>query len=222
MRPRQARREGSTGWGGFWHAVATDRRWWRLLFGINLLGSLYGFWWYRHQLVSTPARYWLVVPDSPGSTLLFAAFLLVLLSGAIPSPGPDRRPVHLAGVWGLLGALAFASNMKYGLWTAIVLPQHAIWSGMWTFEHIHLSLSHAGMWVQGLLYARLYRPGVGMALAAWLWLYFQDFVDYWALQTHPTLPAEALEPSVRLIALGLSTVWGGLVVWLAVRRPRSR
>lgn len=196
----------------FFQAVARDRRWWQALFWINLAGSAYGFWWYRDQLRATPLKYWLVVPDSPGSTLLFSFFLLALLTGA----GTVRED-RARGWLGVLGAFAFVSNMKYGLWTAIVLPQAGIVTGYWTFDHVHLSLSHAGMWVQGFLYAHSFRPGLAPALAAWAWMYLQDLLDYWLLMTHPTLPEPALTGSVRWIAVALSTAWGGLVALQALR-----
>lgn len=197
----------------FFDRVALDPRWWRVLFWINLLGSGYGFWWYRAQLLATPVAQWLVVPDSPGSTLLFAIFVLALLRGAVGS-APDKQPIWLTGWVGWLAALALVSNMKYGLWTAIVLPQAGIVTGFWTFDHVHLSLSHFGMWLQAVLFLRWYRPPLPAALVAWGLMYVQDYLDYWALGTHPTLPVDALEPSVRLIALGLSTVWG---LYLTVR-----
>lgn len=202
----------------YFRAVARDRRWWLALLWINLVGSFYGFWWYRGQFLTTPVKYWLVVPDSPGSTFLFTFFLLALLYGAGSVSAADAAGrSRLSGWLGVLGALAFVANMKYGLWTAIVLPQAGFVTGYWTFDHIHLSLSHTGMWVQGLLYARYFRPGLPAALLAWGYLYLQDYLDYSLLMTHPSLPEPALFGSVRWIAVGLSTVWGGLVVlqaWL--------
>lgn len=209
----------------FWRALARDRRWWQALFWINLFGSFYGFWWYRNQLAETPVRYWPVVPDSPGSTFLFSLFLLALLAGAGTVTPPDAAGrSRLRGWLGVLGAIAFVSNMKYGMWTAIVLPQAGFVTGYWTFDHIHLSLSHlGGMWVQGLLYSRYYRPSLGAALTALAWMYVQDYLDYFLLMTHPTLPEPALFGSVRWIAVGLSTLWGGLVVLQALRdRERRR
>lgn len=206
----------------FFNTVARDRRWWQALFWINFFGSAYGFWWYRAQLQATPVRYWLFVPDSPGSTLMFTAFLAALLAGAGPGATGGRAGcTPIRGWLGVLGAFAFVSNMKYGLWTAIVLPQAGIVTGNWTFDHIHLSLSHAGMWVQGMLYARCFRPGLPAALAAWAWMYVQDYVDYWLLMTHPTLPEPALVGSVRWIAVALSTAWGGFVAVQAWRDGHS-
>jgi len=96
-----------------------------------------------------------------------------------------RRP---AMQW--LAAIAFVSNMKYGLWTATVLPEAGIKFG-WEFQFVHLSLSHAGMWLQAMIFARFYKPALVPALGALLFMWFQDLIDYKALMTHPTLPYES-------------------------------
>lgn len=195
--------------------IARSKRWWWVLFWVNLLGSLYGFWWYRDQLLATPIKYWLVVPDSPGSTLLFTIFLVFLLAGGVRASG--HAPLPLRGWAGVLAAVAFASNMKYGLWTATVLPDYAWRSGLVTPDIVYLSLSHFGMWVQAMLFSWHYRPNRGASLAALVWLLFQDYIDYWLLNTHPALPADWLEPFARGMALILSVLWGAYLVWLSVR-----
>ncbi len=186
------------------HDVAHQRRWWWALLMINFFGSLYGFYWYKNQLLATPRWQWPVVPDSPGSTFLLCIWLALLLAGV-----DWRRPSMQ-----LLGAIAFVSNMKYGLWTATVLPQAGIKYG-WEFDFIHLSLSHAAMWVQGMIYARHYRPAPVYALTALLWMWFQDLIDYQVLMTHPTLPYPQELAFARAAAVALSTIWGGFLVWQA-------
>jgi uncharacterized membrane protein YpjA len=193
--------------------IPRRKGWWYLLFWINLLGSFFGFWWYRAQLASTPVKFWLVVPDSPGSTLLFSFFILLLLTHRTQTVG--ETPVSVTGWSGVLAAVAFVSNMKYGLWTAMVLPTYAAQSGIFTFETVHLSLSHFGMWVQAMLFSYFYRPGLAAAGAALGWMLFQDYVDYKLLDTHPTLPVDSLEPTARMIAVVLSLTWGLYLIWLA-------
>jgi len=185
-------------------AVARDRRWWWALVGVNFFGSLYGFYWYWGQLAATPVKYWLIVPDSPGSTFLLFIWLVLMLAGV------DWRKPGMQ--W--LGAIAFVSNMKYGLWTATVLPQAGFKFG-WEFDFIHLSLSHAGMWVQAMIFARFYKPALAPALGALLFMWFQDFVDYFLLGTHPTLPYESELAYARGMAILLSTLWGVFLVWQA-------
>lgn len=185
-------------------SIATDRRWWWVLIGINFFGSLYGFYWYKGQLEATPVKYWLIVPDSPGSTFLLFIWLVLLVAGV------DWRKPGMQ--W--LGAIAFVSNMKYGLWTATVLPQAGFKFG-WEFAFIHLSLSHAGMWLQAMIFARFYRPALAPAVGALLFMWFQDIIDYFVLNTHPTLPYESELAYARGMAILLSTLWGGFLVWQA-------
>lgn len=189
--------------------VASDRRFWWALFTINLLGSLYGFYWYWPQLSETPVKYWLIVPDSPGSTFLLAIWLGLLLAGR-----DWRRP----GMQ-LLGAVAFISNMKYGLWSATVLPQAGIKYG-WQFDFIHLSLSHLGMFVEAMIFARHYRPERWAAGVALAWMGFQDLVDYRLLMTHPTLPYQAEFGFARTVAVALSVLWGAFL--LVQAQPAGR
>lgn len=192
-------------WPRLLHTLTTDPRLWRILLVINLVGSAYGFYWYRDQLAATPISQWIWVPDSPGSTLLFALWLMALLAGRNGTRG-----------WvGALAACAFIGNMKYGLWTATVLPEHAIWSHHWNPEDIYLSLSHLGMCVQGVLYAWRYRlkpwmVGLGMA-----WMFAQDSMDYWLLGTHPRLPDDALLGHAALAAVTYSVIWGLYLLWRA-------
>jgi len=185
----------------FLHSVAHDRFWLWSLVGVNLLGSLYGFYWYRGQLAETPVIFWPIVPDSPGSTFLLTIWLALLASGA------DWRKPGMQ--W--LGAIAFVSNMKYGLWTSIVLPEAGIRHG-WLFEYVYLTGSHLAMWVEAMIFARFYKPALVPALGALLYMWFQDLVDYGILGTWPTLPYEEQLPFARAVAIGLSTVWGLFLV----------
>lgn len=183
------------------HDIAHRRTWWIILLAINAVGSVYGFWWYRAQLLATPLWQWLIVPDSPGSTFLLCIWLSFMLAGF-----DWRRP---GMQW--LGAIAFVSNMKYGLWTATVLPEAGIKFG-WEFDFIHLSLSHAGMWLQAMILARHYRPAFAPAVGALLFMWFQDLIDYQLLMTHPTLPYDSEFAYARGAAIILSTVWGLFLV----------
>lgn len=196
----------------FFHAIATQRRWWWVLLVINFVGSLYGFYWYGGQLMATPRWQWLIVPDSPGSTFLLTIWLGFLLAGV------DWRKPGMQ--W--LAAIAFVSNMKYGLWTATVLPEAGFKFG-WDFDFIHLSLSHASMWLQAMIFARYYKPALAPAVGALLWMWFQDLVDYKVLMTHPYLPYNSEFVFACTMAVLLSTVWGAFLIWQAAfdRKPNE-
>lgn len=72
-----------------------------LVLAINFLGTVYGYYWYLPQLLETPARFLIFVPDSPTATFFF---LFVLLAFLMKRNAP------------LLEALALVTLVKYGLW----------------------------------------------------------------------------------------------------------
>lgn len=187
--------------GRFFAAVAHERKYWWMLLVVNFVGSLYGFWWYRYQLQATPRWQWPLVPDSPGSTFLLMIWLALLLAGV-----DWRRP----GMQ-LLSAVAFVSNMKYGLWTAVVLPEAGFKYG-WEPEFVYLSLSHLGMWLEAIIFAHHYPPRLLPSLVALVYMWLQDLIDYHILMIHPTLPYIAEFAFARNTAIALSTLWGGYLL----------
>ncbi|MDK2820448.1 MAG: hypothetical protein PWP31_413 [Clostridia bacterium] len=49
---------------------------------INIIGTIYGYYWYKEQLINTPLIWCFFTPDSPLSTTLFAlALIFTLKSG---------------------------------------------------------------------------------------------------------------------------------------------
>ena len=84
-----------------------DRPWmlWSL-FAVNLLGSIYGFYWYKEQLMMTASWLNLFVPDSPTAS---SAFTLVLLLYALRRRSP------------LIEAFAAVTLFKYGVWAVAVI-----------------------------------------------------------------------------------------------------
>ena len=79
---------------------------WMLLI-VNVIGTIYGYIWYRYQLAETPAIFLPFVPDSPTASLFFVLVLTAFLL---------RR--HFP----LLEALAITTLVKYGIW-AVVMSQ---------------------------------------------------------------------------------------------------
>ncbi len=177
----------------------------RLLIAVNLFGTGYGFWWYHGQLRETPPLYWPLVPDSPGSTLLFTLFLLAVDRGR-------RLP--------LLESLAYASSIKYGLWTPAVWAYYWSAGGGVTFESVHLSLSHLGMALEAAIFGRFYRPVRPWPLAALAWLVFNDYMDY-VRGFHPTLPVPEAVTLIGTIAVILS-VSSCIVIWIWGRGAPGR
>lgn len=174
-----------------------------LLVLVNAVGSIWGFWWYRDQLLATPAWQWPVVPDSPTASTLFTMVLVLQLA---------RRPVPALASW------AYLVMIKYGLWTVVVLGGYALRAGFVDGEAALLIASHAGMALEALLYLRAYPGSLRGVGAATAWSLFNDAVDYLA-GLHPTLPG----PEVWGLAAAsapLLTGLGAAAVLHGARRAR--
>jgi len=131
---------------------------------VNLVGTAFGFWYYRFQFAYEPLVAWPVVPDSPMATLFIA------LSLGAWKLGQSRE-------W--LNALAFYGCIKLGLWTPFVLLVFK--SG---FSDLHPAMynflfwSHLAMVVEAFIihrYAGFTVSGVAVAV---IWFGFNDLVDY--------------------------------------------
>ncbi|MFB6204200.1 MAG: DUF1405 domain-containing protein [Candidatus Nanohaloarchaea archaeon] len=164
----------------------------------NVLGALFGFYYYLPQFRETAPALWLFVPDSPFATLLMAFSLLYFLRG--------RGSLFLE-------PLAFIANFKYGLWTVFVLLFYfeTFFAGNSTAMYLFLLLSHLLMALQAFLvldYGGFEMKGL---LAAAGVVLVNDAADYvldthtWihAQHTHPVSPAMAAAFSLTLLAAAI-------------------
>ncbi len=165
------------------------------LFVINLLGSIYGFYWYKNQLIATE-WYWLIfVPDSPTASTFFTLVLGLYLIR-------KRSP--------LLEAFAAITLVKYGTWAVVMI----LWGGLvdtrpfleaLNWQHWMLIGSHLGMALQAILYAPFYtfkwREIAGVAA----WTLLNDFLDY-RFDLHPWVapPLEVYHLQMAIFTLLLS------------------
>lgn len=170
---------------------------------INILGSVYGYFWYREQLAVNPLYFWPFIPDSPLSTTIFALALLIQRRGFASN---------------LFQAVAFTANIKYGLWAAVIISQYWLGGGQAEFIEIMLMLSHLGMAVQGGIYLKQVRLGQGVALLTAAWMVINDFMDYY-VGLHPYLFTAGQDFIALLAAAGLTAlITGVLLVARTVRR----
>lgn len=174
-----------------------------LLLGVDILGTAYGFYWYRHQLRETNPLYWPVVPDSPAATLFFALFLAIVLRQQAWRGGQEGGKQLGNGFGGLIQGLAYLSNLKYGLWTPAIMAHYWVVTGSPDFESIHLTLSHLGMALQSFLFARAYPAPAWALFVAGAWLLFNDVVDY-VFGFHPYLPVLGSEGVAAFAAFSLT------------------
>jgi len=155
---------------------------------VNLLGTAFGFWYYRFQFAETPTALLPLVPDSPAATLLFAAAVATWKLG---------RPQE----W--LIALAFVGNVVLGAWTPFVLllfgSEFPVSIAMWNF----LFWSHLAMVAQAFVLHRIGDfPTRAVAVAA-VWYGLNLVVDYFVpvLGDHPHHTAIPVDPD-HPVALG--------------------
>lgn len=134
-----------------------------LLFVVNLLGTIYGYYWYKGQLSITEPIYYIFVPDSPTASLFFTIALLGWLLGKN---------------WRLIEALALVTLVKYGLWAVVMNLLTIGVDGPIGPVGWMLVISHFGMAVQAILYFPWYRFGwISLSIAA-IWTLHNDVIDY--------------------------------------------
>lgn len=190
------------------------------LFWVNLLGTLYGYEWYRGQLIETWNDYgrWLVifVPDSPTASLFFSVTLLYLLRDAgrrrsgMPEPTMDR-PLTVRGVW---ESLAVITQVKYGIWAVAIIFWGASQGDTIVWQEWMLVFSHTAMAVEALLYMRFYRFTVLAVAIGAVWTIANDMIDY-TFGVFPYLPAPLYDDlgAVQLFTSCLSALGIGCAFW---------
>lgn len=184
------------------------------LFVINLLGSIYGFYWYKNQLLSTE-WYWLIfVPDSPTASSFFTLVLgLYLMQRRLP----------------ILEAFAAITLFKYGIWAVVVIIWGALvdprpFSEALNWQHWMLIGSHLGMAFQAILYAPFYTfKWKEIAIVA-AWTVLNDLLDY-GFEIHPWV-APSLEvyhgqlAIFTLLLSGISLFIFLILAWLPSKDRR--
>lgn len=185
------------------------------LFIVNLLGTIYGYIWYGNQLEHTAANYplWLLpfVPDSPTASLFFTIAILLLLYPPKSYTGNDVRE--------LIEALAVVTSVKYGLWAVSINFANVFQGGTLTWKEWMLIISHTGMAVEALIYARFFsfRKMIPLAL---IWTLANDMLDY-SYGIYPWLP-ELLRDDVNQIqyfTIAL-TIFSVAIAWLFSNKQR--
>ncbi|MEB1807421.1 MAG: DUF1405 domain-containing protein [Bacillaceae bacterium] len=133
------------------------------LFLINFLGTIYGYIWYKEQLLATNSWLWPFVPDSPTASLFFTIVLLGFL---------------LNKKFKLLEAFAAVTLFKYGIWATVMIIWTGVLGGELNWQHYMLIFSHLGMAVQALLYAPFFSFNWKHLLIVGIWTITNDVLDY--------------------------------------------
>lgn len=187
------------------------------LFIVNFLGSIYGFYWYKNQLIDVGSWWNIFVPDSPTAS---AAFTLVLALFILKRHFP------------LLEAFAAVTLFKYGVWAVVMIvvgaAQNAYVNGgnmtaymQWT--DWMLICSHGGMAVQALLYGKFYIYRLKHLCVVAVWTLLNDAVDY-LLDLHPWLPASLADYDFLVggFTVALSFLSLVLAAWLVYNPFNNR
>ncbi|WP_025026784.1 DUF1405 domain-containing protein [Caldalkalibacillus mannanilyticus] len=161
-----------------------------LVLMINFLGTIYGYYWYKEQLLQTSWWLWPFVPDSPTASLFFCFVLIALL---------------LHKKWPLVEAYAAVTLFKYGIWATIMILWTNQLGGKLQWEHYMLMTSHVAMAVQALLYNRYYSFKLKHVAIVALLTITNDLYDY-TLGIYPTLDwrLESYLSTVYLFTFSLS------------------
>ncbi|MFB6169354.1 MAG: DUF1405 domain-containing protein [Haloferacaceae archaeon] len=148
----------------------------------NLVGTAFGFWYYRFQFAGTRLVAWPLLPDSPLATLFAALAFGLWYTG--------RASDYAA-------AFAFVGCFKLGLWTPYVLVVFADAFLVSTPFPLYLFLvgSHLAMVLQAFVLHRISTFRVRALVAALAWYGFNDVVDYFltpfGTPHHTLLPGQA-------------------------------
>lgn len=134
-----------------------------LLLLINIVGTVYGYYWYGYQLKETPSIFLLFVPDSPTASLFFVFVLIAFL---------------FKKNWPLFEALAIMTLFKYGIWAVVMNILTLIVTGYLPWQGYMLIASHLGMAIEGILYSSYYRIKLKHLFIAAIWILHNEMIDY--------------------------------------------
>lgn len=197
-----------------WSQSFLQQKWvlW-VLFISNLLGTIYGYYWYKDQLILTwdnfPHWFIVFVPDSPTASLYFTLALLFLM---FP---PKRKSAWIKAVRVVIEALAVVTSIKYGIWACAMIIAGTALGEPLVWQDWMLMASHSAMAIEAVLYVRLFRYGAISTCIAALYTWFNDALDYTA-DIFPWLPRPLYEHlstvswfTFCLTGLSVLTAWIG-------------
>lgn len=178
-----------------------------LLLVVNILGTIYAYYWYRYQLAETPPIFLVFVPDSPTACLFFVFVLVAFLLGKN---------------WLLFEALAMVTLFKYGIWAVVMNYLVLVVSGELDMIGYMLMLSHGAMALQGLLYAPYYRFKAVHLIITGIWTLHNDVIDYVFRMLPRYHMLDNYIPQIGYFTFWLSIVSIFLAYWFVVRKKSKK
>ncbi|WP_141433326.1 DUF1405 domain-containing protein [Bacillus sp. 03113] len=174
-----------------------------LLFIVNLVGTAYGYYWYRFQLAETPNIFLPFVPDSPTASLFFTIVLFAFL---------------LKKNWPYIEALAIITLFKYGVWAVVMNALVLIVTGNLDIYGYMLIFSHGAMAVQGLLYAPFYRMKLRHLVLASIWTLHNDVIDYVFFMLPSYQMLDLYTPQIGYFTFWLTMLSIAITYYLTVKK----
>ncbi|SDW59620.1 Uncharacterized membrane protein YpjA [Marininema mesophilum] len=198
----------------FFISKLDDRNFLLLLFLVNLLGTLYGYYWYKNQLAMTKPSLLIFVPDSPTAS---AGITIVLFLYLIHRRSP------------LMEAFAGVTLFKYGIWAVIMIIVGAARADIPFLSALQwtdwmLMTSHLAMAVEGILYSRFFTFKWHHLAIVGAWTLLNDEMDYGGWNLHPWLPVTlyGVESSIALFTVILSLVSLALFAYIGLSERKER
>lgn len=170
---------------------------------INVLGTAYGYYWYKWQLVDTPLKFWAFVPDSPTASLFFVVVLVAFLF-------KKHAP--------LFEALAAVTLFKYGVWAVGMNLAGGFVTGSLSWSNYLLIFSHSGMAVEGLLFLPFYRFKIWHLAIASIWILNDLMIDYVFGMMPRYPPLQGYEHIIGYLTFWLTLLSIFIVYYFAVRK----
>ncbi len=180
-------------------AMLSNRRWLAALFATNVLGFIYGIYYYWHQLSITPMYLWIFVIDSPLPVLLFAVICaMIYLKKSSPQ-------------WLIL--FSFFGLIKYGIWTDIVI--YLFRDYFFSVNPLIYGLNfhlHFGMVLEGLLLLQLLKPKLKDILFVGGFYLLNDYLDYFYGTV--TLIPDGYRTFLMVESFAMTLILAGVAIYL--------
>ncbi|MDR6998534.1 DUF1405 domain-containing protein [Neobacillus niacini] len=187
---------------GWVYPLLANRSILKLLLIVNIVGTVYGYYWYGWQLKDTPAKFLIFVPDSPTASLFFVFVLIAFL---------------MKKNWPLIEALAIVTLFKYGIWAVVMNILVYFVEGELSWAGYMLIFSHFAMAVQGLLYAPFYRLKWWHLIVAAIWTLHNDVIDYVFFMLPRYEMLDQYIPEIGYFTFWLSILSLGIAYFLCIR-----
>lgn len=183
-----------------------------LLLWVNGLGTIYGYQWYGWQMTNTlqEKAQWLVlfVPDSPTASLFFTFAIIYLLRDQYTrTRKQNTNSIERGMLRGIIEALAVITSIKYGIWAVVMILAGNLQGDPFRWQHAMLIVSHLGMAVQAVLFARFFAFHRIHILIVAIWTLCNDIIDY-RFGVYPSLPRLLHEflPVIKMFTIALSFI----------------